>query len=83
MTTGVGGAATTAVPGLDHWPPSTVLVIVAAVTVLGGIVRKLLSAALVAVVVTVVLIAGDAVTGGHIQQGLNLGGLLGLGGGSA
>ena len=72
LTTGVGGATTTAIPGLNHWPSTTVLIIVAAVTLLGGAVRKLLSAALIAVVLTIALIVVDAYTGGHIQQALNV-----------
>lgn len=76
LTAGVGGTATSAVPGLEHWPAASVSVVVAVVGLVGGLVRKLLHAALIAVIVTVVVIAGDVATGGHIQQVLNLEALL-------
>lgn len=80
LTTGVGGAATTAVPGLSHWPTPSVAVVVAVITLLGGIVRKLMHAAFVAIAGTAALLMADAVTGGHVQHALNLGALLHLGG---
>lgn len=76
VSTGVGGTATSTIPGLEHWPPGTVAVVVAAVVALGAIMRKVLHAVLIALGVTIALIALDAVTGGHIQQALNLGALL-------
>ena len=76
LTTGVGGAATTALPGLSHWPASSVIVTVAAITILGGLIRKVLLVAAVAAVLTVVLVAADAATGQHIQQALNPASLL-------
>lgn len=76
VSTGVGGATTSTIPGLEHWPPGTVAVVVAAVVALGAVMRKVLHAALIALAVTVALIVVDAATGGHIQQALNLGALL-------
>lgn len=76
VSTGVGGTATSTIPGLEHWPPGTVAVVVAAVVALGAVMRKVLHAALIALAVTVALIVVDAATGGHIQQALNLGALL-------
>ncbi|KLI09220.1 MULTISPECIES: hypothetical protein [Mycolicibacterium] len=71
LTAGVGGATTTALPGLSHWPAPSVIVTVAAITILGGLIRKVLLVATVAVLLTVALVAVDAATGQHIQQALN------------
>ncbi|SIM05145.1 Uncharacterised protein [Mycobacteroides abscessus subsp. abscessus] len=78
LTTGVGGAATTAVPGLDHWPAASVIVVVAVITAVSGVLRKLLHAALIAVIATGALLVADTATGGNIQRDLNLSTLLGL-----
>ncbi|SIH34567.1 Uncharacterised protein [Mycobacteroides abscessus subsp. abscessus] len=71
LSTGVGGGATTAIPGLSHWPAASVLVVVATFTLLGGIVKKLMHAALIAASLTLVLIVVDAATGGHIRNAVN------------
>ncbi len=80
MTTGVGGAATTAVPRLEHWPTASVAVVVVVFGLVGGLARKLLHAAVIAVTLTAMVVVGDAVAGGHIQHTLNLGALLHKGG---
>ncbi|WP_236747260.1 hypothetical protein [Mycobacteroides abscessus] len=72
LTAAVGGTATSAVPGLEHWPAGSVALIVAGVGLLGGLLRKVLHAAVIAVTVTVIAVIGDAATGGHIQNALNL-----------
>lgn len=79
LTTGVGGTATTAIPGLNHWPAASVVVVVAVITAVSGILRKLVHVALIAVVVTGALLIGDTISGGHIQRDLNLGALFGSG----
>ncbi|OHU47421.1 hypothetical protein BKG82_27840 [Mycobacteroides chelonae] len=71
LTTGVGGTATTVLPGLERWPSAAVFVVVAAIGAIGGLVRKLLHAAVIAVSVTVALIVVDALTGGHIRSAIN------------
>lgn len=71
LTTGVGGTATTVLPGFEHWPPATVFVVVAAIGAIGGVVRKLLHAAVIAVTLTAALIVVDAITGGHIRSAIN------------
>ncbi|WP_157680258.1 hypothetical protein [Mycobacterium dioxanotrophicus] len=71
LTAGVGGATTTALPGLSHWPAPSVIVTVAAITLLGGLIRKVLLVAAVAVLLTVALVAADAATSQHIQRALN------------
>lgn len=76
LTAGVGGTATSTVPGLEHWPAASVVFIVAAVALAGGLVRKMLHAAVIAVTFTVIAIVGDVATGGHIQQALNLAALV-------
>lgn len=79
LTTGVGGTATTVVPGLEHWPPAAVFIVVAAIGAIGGLVRKLLHAAVIAVAVTATLILLDALTGGHIRSAINPETLLAMG----
>lgn len=79
LTTGVGGTATTLVPGMNHWPTASVAVVVAVITAVSGIVRKLLHVALIAIIVTGALLVVDTVTGGNIQRDLNLTTLLSLG----
>lgn len=71
LTAGVGGATTTALPGLSHWPAPSVIVTVAAITLLGGLIRKVLLVAAVAVLLTVALVAADAATGQRFQRALN------------
>ena len=78
LSVGIGGAATTAVPGLDQWPPSSVMAVVAAITILSSLLRKVLHVAFVAVALTAALVIVDAATGGHIQSSLNLGQLLSM-----
>lgn len=76
LSAGVGGAATTAVPGLSHWPTTSVIAVVAAITILGGLLRKVVHVVVVVGLLTAALVLGDAATGGHIQETLNLGPML-------
>lgn len=76
LTTGVGGAATTVVPGMEHWSPASVVMIVAAVTALGGVLRKVLTLVFTTVTVTAGALIVDMATGGKVQNALNLGHLL-------
>ncbi|KXO92925.1 Uncharacterised protein (plasmid) [Tsukamurella tyrosinosolvens] len=67
LTVGVGGTATSAIPGMEHWPPSAVAIIVA-VTAFAGLLRKVLTVVLVAVGLTIAALLLDAATGGSVQD---------------
>lgn len=72
MSAGAGGGATTLVPGLQHWPPGSVMVTVGVIAGLSALLRTLARAALSAVAATLVVLLIDAATGGNLQHMINL-----------
>lgn len=76
MSVGAGGTATTAVPGLSHWPPSAVAAAVTLVVAAAGVLRRLLTVVVVSASATLVLVTADAITDGKLREALNFGALL-------
>lgn len=71
----VGGGTTSVIPGLAHWPTSSVFVVVLGITLLASVVRKLIHAALTAATLTAALVFSDAAVGGNIHNALNFTGI--------